>query len=73
MDVMPFSNFEFSLLDSPDFKEDSVREDLIMPMLKQLGYSSHGENKLIRSKKVKHPFVSVGSQELPLTNFPIIF
>jgi hypothetical protein len=64
------SDFDFSLLDSPDFKEDSVREDLIMPMLKQLGYSSHGGNKIVRSKRVKHPFVSVGAKELPLTNFP---
>lgn len=65
-----FSDFDFTLLDSPDFKEDSVREELILPMLRKLGYASHGENKIIRSKKVKHPFVSVGSKELPLTNFP---
>lgn len=65
-----FSGFDFSSLDSPDFKEDSVREDLIMPMLKELGYSSQGANKIIRSKKVKHPFVSIGSKETPLTNFP---
>lgn len=65
-----FSDFDFSLLDSPDFKEDSVREELILPLLKNLGYSSHGENKIIRSKKVKHPFVSVGAKEVPLTNFP---
>jgi DNA modification methylase len=65
-----FSDFDFSSLDSPNFKEDSVREDLIMPMLKELGYSSQSENKIIRSKKVRHPFVTVGAKELPLTNFP---
>jgi DNA modification methylase len=65
-----FSDFDFSSLDSPNFKEDSVREDLIMPILKELGYSSQSENKIIRSKKVRHPFVTVGAKELPLTNFP---
>jgi 16S rRNA G966 N2-methylase RsmD len=65
-----FSDFDFSSLDSPNFKEDSVREDLIMPVLKELGYSSQSENKIVRSKKVRHPFVTVGSNELPLTNFP---
>ncbi len=65
-----FSDFDFSSLDSPNFKEDSVREDLIMPVLKELGYSSQSENKIIRSKKVRHPFVTVGAKELPLTNFP---
>jgi DNA modification methylase len=65
-----FSDFDFSSLDSPNFKEDSVREDLITPILKELGYSSQSENKIVRSKKVRHPFVTVGSKELPLTNFP---
>ncbi len=41
-----------------------------MPILKELGYSSQSENKIVRSKKVRHPFVTVGSKELPLTNFP---
>ncbi|MGI8641002.1 MAG: hypothetical protein ACR2MG_13795 [Pyrinomonadaceae bacterium] len=40
-----FQSFDFTLLDSPDFKEDSVREELILPMLKTLGYSATGENK----------------------------
>jgi hypothetical protein len=70
MNEQIFSDFNFSSLDSSEFKEDSVREDLIMPMLKELGYSSQSANKIIRSKKVKHPFVTVGAKELPLTNFP---
>ena len=65
-----FSDFNFTLLDSPDFKEDSVREDLIMPMLKKLGYSSHSENKIIRSKSVKHKFVQTGSGKHKLTSIP---
>lgn len=65
-----FGDFDFDLLKSPDFKEDSVREELILPIVKALGYSAHGENKIIRSKKLRHPFVSTGSREVPLTNFP---
>ncbi|MFN0201792.1 MAG: hypothetical protein ACKVTZ_09740 [Bacteroidia bacterium] len=37
-----FQDFDFAELDSPDFKEDSVREVLILPMLSALGYT--GEN-----------------------------
>lgn len=65
-----FADFDFDLLKSPDFKEDSVREELILPILKALGYSAHGENKIIRSKKLRHPFVTIGSKEVALTNFP---
>jgi len=72
-----FSNFVFSSLDSSDFKENSVREDLIMPMLKELGYSSQSENKIIRSKSVKHKFVQTGSGKHKLINgilsFHILF
>lgn len=33
-------DFDFSLLDNKDFKEDSVREDIIAPLLKKLGFES---------------------------------
>ncbi len=56
-----FSDFEFTLLDSPDFKEDSVREELILPMLNALRFSATGENKIIRSKAVSHPFVQTSA------------
>ena len=65
-----YQSFEFTLLDSPDFKEDSVREELILPMLKTLGYSATGENKIIRSKSVSHPFVQTGSGKHQLTSIP---
>ena len=70
MDENVFSGFDFSLLDSPDFKEDSVREELILPMLKELGYSAQGENKIHRSKSVSHPFVQTGSGKHKLTSIP---
>lgn len=65
-----FADFDFDLLKSPDFKEDSVREELILPVLKKLGYSVKGDNRIVRSKKLRHPFVSIGSKETPITNFP---
>ena len=65
-----FEDFDFSILDSPDFKEDTVREEIILPILKRLGYAASGTNKIIRSKNVSHPFVKVGSKKVPLTYIP---
>jgi hypothetical protein len=55
------SGFDFRVLDDPDFQEDSVREEIIAPILRGLGYSSAQPYKIIRSKKLMHPFVSIGS------------
>lgn len=60
---MLFSNFDFNILDDPDFKEDSVREEIIAPLLKELGYSASGKNKIIRSKALKHPYVYIGTKK----------
>jgi hypothetical protein len=54
-------HFDFNLLDDPDFQEDSVREEMIVPILKGLGYAPTKPYKIIRSKKLLHPFVSIGS------------
>jgi hypothetical protein len=40
-------HFDFTQLNSPDFKEDSVREILILPLLFALGYQN---NQIVRSK-----------------------
>lgn len=53
--------FDFRVLDDPDFQEDSVREEIIVPILKGLGYGSAEPYKIIRSKKLLHPFVTIGS------------
>jgi DNA modification methylase len=65
-----FSSFDFELLDDPEFKEDSVREELTKPLLNALGYHAKGKNKIIRSKTLEHPFVKVGTKKRPITNFP---
>lgn len=70
MSLTYFQNFDFSKLSSPDFKEDSVREVLILPLLHSLGYSDDGLNPIIRSKTVSHPFIHVGSQKRPIQLIP---
>lgn len=65
-----FKNFDFSLLDSPDFKEDAVREELITPLLHTLGYQSHGDFKILRSKSLLHPFVMIGSKKHKVNIIP---
>jgi hypothetical protein len=50
-----FSDFDHSLLNIPEFKEDSVREVIIVPILSRLGYTSSGTDRVIRSKTLVHP------------------
>jgi hypothetical protein len=70
LDKFVFSDFDFSELSSPDFKEDSVREELVKPLLNALGYSVSGRNKIRRSKALKHPFVKVGAGKREITVIP---
>lgn len=65
-----FNGFDFSLLDSSDFKEDAVREEIIVPILNLLGYSASGINKIIRSKNLEHPFVYIGTRKQNITIIP---
>ena len=58
----PLSGFDFRALDDPQFLEDAVREEIITPILKGLGYSIVGPNRIVRSKKLVHPFVTIGSK-----------
>ena len=62
-----FNGFDFKELDSPDFKEDSVREVLILPILKKLGYSY---SSIVRSKTLSHPFIKVGSKKRQINLVP---
>lgn len=59
---MPF-NFKKSLLDNPEFKEDSVREEIISPLLKRLGYAPGTANNLVRSRALPHPYVYIGTKK----------
>jgi len=65
-----FENFDFSLLADPGFKEDAVREELIVPILNRLGYSASGENRIVRSKPLIHPFVYIGTKKYKVNVIP---
>ena len=43
-----------------NFKEDSVREVIIAPILHELGYN---QSNIVRSKTLNHPFLKVGSNK----------
>ena len=63
-----YSDFDFNKLNSSDFKEDSVREILILPLLKELGYQ---EASIERSKTLKDPILRLGSnKKIPIKYFP---
>ena len=56
-----FGQIDFrTIAQNPDFKEDSVREVIILPILKQLGYE---QQNIVRSKTLKHPFLKIGSNK----------
>lgn len=65
-----FIEFDFTLLDDSDFKEDSVREELIVPLIKKLGYLATGSNKIVRSKSLIHPYVAIGSKQRKVSIIP---
>jgi len=65
-----YKDFDFQLLNSFEFKEDAVREELINPILKQLGYKAYGHNRIVYSKTLAHPFVKIGSQKRQINIVP---
>jgi len=63
-----FGNLDFRSINSnPDFKEDSVREVIILPLLHELGYL---EKNIVRSKTLQHPFLKIGSKKRPVNLIP---
>ncbi|HMU03215.1 MAG TPA: type I restriction enzyme HsdR N-terminal domain-containing protein [Saprospiraceae bacterium] len=67
---MTLENFDFSVLDNSEFLEDSVREEIITPILHELGYSATGQNKIVRSKSLTHPFVYIGTIQRKINIIP---
>jgi hypothetical protein len=65
-----YPNFDLSLLDDPEFKEDSVREVIIAPMLARLGYRPSGPDRIVRSRTLTHPFIYAGTRQVPITLIP---
>lgn len=63
-----FGHLDFRKIGSdPDFKEDSVREVIILPILQQLGYAQHN---IVRSKRLEHPFIKIGSKKRQINLVP---
>jgi hypothetical protein len=65
-----FDGLGVNIFDDPEFKEDSVRETIITPMLTRLGYKPYGDAKVIRSRALKHPFIRIGTRNHPVTVIP---
>jgi predicted type IV restriction endonuclease len=65
-----FDEFDFRLLNDPEFREDSVREELVVPLLRALGYSASPPYRIIRSKKLKHPYVYFGTVKKDISIIP---
>lgn len=65
-----YKDFDFSILNDPRFKEESVREELIAPLIKDIGYTNSGSTQVIRNFGLKHPFVSIGSSRRNITVIP---
>jgi hypothetical protein len=65
-----FTHFDPGFLDNPEFKEDSVREVIIAPILARLGYQPSGQTRVVRSKALVHPFIFVGTRKHPVTIIP---
>jgi hypothetical protein len=65
-----FEGIQKATFDNPEFKEDSVRELVIAPMLSKLGYLPSGPNRVVRSKTLRNPFIRVGTRNHPVTTIP---
>ena len=64
------AGYDQSSLDDSEFKEDAVREEFTGPLLIRLGYRSTGENRIIRSRHLAHPFVMIGTTKTPVGIIP---
>ena len=64
------AKFDYEVLNNSEFKEDSVREEIIMPLIKALGYDYKGKYKIVRSRKLQHPFTMIGSNKYKIFIFP---
>jgi Type I restriction enzyme R protein N terminus (HSDR_N) len=62
--------FDIKALNDPEFQEDAVREEIIAPILKHLGYSPSANPKIVRSRKLSHPFVNIGSKTNKINIIP---
>jgi len=65
-----FKDFDFKILEDPEFKEDSVREEIVLPLIKALGYQVTGDSRIVRSRSLVHPYVALGSKQRKVSIIP---
>ncbi|AVO45460.1 type I restriction enzyme HsdR N-terminal domain-containing protein [Phreatobacter cathodiphilus] len=65
-----FDKLDTAIFDDPQFKEDSVREAVILPILTRLGFRISGADRIVRSKTLTHPFIHAGTRKLPVKMIP---
>ena len=65
-----FQGITLNSFNDPEFKEDSVRELIVAPILARLGFSPHGATRVVRSKTLSHPFIRVGTGQHPVKTVP---
>lgn len=53
--------FNYKNLDDPEFLEDSVREEILLPLIKAMDYDVSSQNKIVRGRKLQHPYVFFGT------------
>lgn len=65
-----FDNIDFNNLPE-NYNEKDVREDIIAPLLKALGYSAFNESIcIVREPRLKHPFTRFGTKNIKINIFP---
>ncbi|UAB70122.1 type I restriction enzyme HsdR N-terminal domain-containing protein [Vibrio sp. SCSIO 43132] len=65
-----FDEFELDILNDPEYKEDAVREDIVAPLLRRLGYKVVGSHKMVRSRALTHPYVYIGTKAHKVSIIP---
>ena len=66
-----FKDFDFTVLDDPNFGEAGVREVIISPIFKKLGYSPASNYKILYNYPLKHHHSYSGREKSkPITKYP---
>ncbi len=72
------NTFDFKTLENKDFKEDSVREFIIAPLLEQLGFvlkdskqsQKNSKLEMVLSLKLTSPTITGSNEKITFTRFP---
>lgn len=65
-----FQDFDFRALETPGYPEDSVRENIVNPILRQLGYGTSGPHQVMPAQAVTNPFVYLGASQHKVSILP---